>query len=156
MRMTHCGAVRGMKPVNAGSTGMIPSAVIRPMICLARLNCEASQLDGNGPPCFCRLPIRCLPIQKTSSTSDLLLLLHLPGEKGRTREVVIQLRLTEPHSQKYLRTQQSTPDTHVSSSRSAHLTEDVFHARGCIHKIDAIHRHPVDLFLPSTRKINGR
>jgi hypothetical protein len=35
---THVGAVRGIKPVKAGRTGVIPISVIRPMICLASSN----------------------------------------------------------------------------------------------------------------------
>ena len=57
---TYWGAVRGIKPVKAGSTGITPRSIIRPLICFASSNCVVNQFCDNGPPCFCRFPIRCL------------------------------------------------------------------------------------------------
>ena len=138
-----------MKPVNAGRTGMIPNSVIRPMICLARLNWDTSQLDGKGPPCFCRLPIRCLSRHEQPQHPPLSSSIPTRQERQDPWSSHPALLGWSPVVET---PSQTTIDTFLEESSPwwSYLTEDVLHAGGGIHQIDAIHRHPVDLLLPST------
>ena len=99
----YFGAVRGIKPVNAGKTGMIPISFIRAIICLANSNWAWCQRCDKGPACFCRFPIRCLKhvwiyayVQFGGRTTI------LPRKKRRSWKIIIQFRLTKTHSKKNL------------------------------------------------------